>query len=192
MKGFGIYVKNDLLEAKHVANMEASVWLYLWLLDKMTSINENGVGRILGNQPVTYSQIYIELGISKRTYTRWVARLRKHGYINTTRTPHGLVFSVTKATKLFKRSAKSGVSEQKVIRHKVHSDTPNVAPRYAKLAHLNKDKTITIQDNTMAPAKKLQKNKTQSRSRKTNGKIESGYQIARRKADELKRRQGLS
>ncbi len=157
MKGFGIYVKNDLLEPKHIKNMGEAIWLYLWLLDKMTSVNENGVGRILGGTPITHDLVAIELGIPERTYTRWVAKLRKTGYITTIRTPYGLSFMLTKASKKFKktsaksgasRSAKSGASELREIRQIVHRDTPKVVERSAKLADVIKtkqDKTKTKQ-----------------------------------------------
>ncbi len=110
MKGFGIYVKNNLLEPKHIENMDAAVWLYLWLLDKMTSVNENGIGKVLGGMPVTYSQIHSEMGLTERTYQRWIRKLRDTGYIRTLRTPYGLVITVNKAEKIFtkKSSAKSG------------------------------------------------------------------------------------
>lgn len=107
MKGFGIYVKNDLLEPKHIQNMGEAVWLYLWLLDKMTSINENGVGKILGGKPIKYDDINIDLGIHRNTYTLWLNRLRDTGYINTLRTPHGLVVVVNKAQKGHKPRAKT-------------------------------------------------------------------------------------
>ena len=145
MKGFSIYVKNDLLEEKHYQNMGEAIWLYLWLLDKMTSINENGIGRVLGNQPVTYTQLYVELGMPERTYQRYVSRLRKYGYINTLRTPRGLIFSVTKATKLFKRSAKNGVSHSPSDPPKSVPRSANLAPRSANMADANKDNTITKQ-----------------------------------------------
>jgi DNA-binding Lrp family transcriptional regulator len=158
MKGFGIYVKNNLLEPKHIENMDAAVWLYLWLLDKMTSVNENGVGKVLGGQPITYSLINAELGLSERTYQRWVSKLRETGYIKTIRTPYGLVITVNKAEKIFssKRTAKSGVSKKLSVTPKVaeHSkrDTPNMAERTAK-SGAETDKyggsNKTIQDNTI-------------------------------------------
>lgn len=173
MKGFGIYVKNNLLEPKHIENMDAAVWLYLWLLDKMTSINENGIGKVLGGAPITYTQIHDELGLSERTYQRWISKLRDAGYIRTLRTPYGLVITVNKAEKIFtkKRAAKSGGT--KVLRDTPQmaelspSDPPKVAQRAAKSGALpatngrsNKDNTKTIQlDNTtnvVEPAKPVQ------------------------------------
>lgn len=162
MKGFGIWVKNDLLEPKHVVGMGEAVWLYLWLLDKMTSVNENGIGKVLGNQPVTFELVQSELGLTVRTYRRWVDKLRDAGYIQTLRTPRGLIITVTKAQKVYgKRSAKSGTSnsdrpqtahhEVPKVAHqtksdvpKTPSDVPKMATRSAKSAHPIK----TIQDNT--------------------------------------------
>lgn len=107
MKGFGIYVKNNLLEPKHIENMDAAVWLYLWLLDKMTSVNENGIGKVMAGKPISYEFAATELGVSRQVYVRWVAKLRDHGYIKTLRTPYGLVFTVLKAEKIFGNRARS-------------------------------------------------------------------------------------
>lgn len=158
MKGFGIYVKNNLLEPKHIENMDAAVWLYLWLLDKMTSVNENGIGKVLGGAPITYSQIHEELGLTERTYQRWISKLRDTGYIRTLRTPYGLVITVNKAEKIFtsKRTAKSGgtkeLKDTPKVAELVKRDTPNMAERTAKsgaapakYGRSNKDNTKTIQ-----------------------------------------------
>lgn len=107
MKGFFIEIKNNLLEKKHIENMDNAVWLYMWCLDKMTSISEEGIGKILGGKPIKFKEVIEELGISHRTYTRWVERLKKFGYINTIQAPYGLIISVNKAVKVFNRVAKN-------------------------------------------------------------------------------------
>lgn len=129
MKGFGIEIKNNLLEPKHVENMGQAVWLYMWLVDKMTSISEEGIGRVLGGRPVKYDEIKLELGISKNTYSRWIARLLKYPYIETTLAPYGIVFRVLKAYKRFTKNQKRFTI----------NDT-----RFTKNGERNK----TIQDNT--------------------------------------------
>lgn len=112
MKGFYITVKNGLLEAKHVEKISEAIWLFLWLLDKMTIINhETGVGKVLGGKPVKFEEVVADLGISMRTYRRWVKMLEIGGYISTTRTPYGLCFEVFNSFKVFgQRSAKNGTS----------------------------------------------------------------------------------
>lgn len=104
MKGFGIYIVNDLLEPKHINAMGKAVWLYMWLIDHMTSVDEAGVGKILGGRPVKYTEIARELGISQDTYTQWIEKLVEYPYIKTTRTPHGIVFHVLKAKKRFRKN----------------------------------------------------------------------------------------
>lgn len=106
MKGFGIYIKNDLLDPKHVETMGKAVWLYMWLIDHMTSINEDGIGRVLGGRPVKYPEIRKDLGITSGVYTEWITKLEAYPYIKTIRTPYGIVFYVFKAEKRFKMSIK--------------------------------------------------------------------------------------
>lgn len=119
MKGFYIEITNNLLEPKHLKAMKESVWLFMWLLDKMTSVSEEGIGKILGGKPITYEEVKEELGISRPTYIRWVDALKKGKYINTLRTPQGLVFSINKAKKRFKRDV------SKMKHHKKRSDVSN-------------------------------------------------------------------
>lgn len=131
MKGFGIYVKNDLLDPKHIENMGVAVWLYMWCLDKMTSISEEGVGKILGGKPIKHEDVEKDLGVSLRTYRRWLSFLSKKGYINVIRTPYGLSISVNKAFKKFGRSINS-----------ISTDVPQLSHRYAK-SGTSRDKSGT-------------------------------------------------
>src|SRR3990167_984997 len=118
MKGFGIEIKNNLLDPKHIEHMGVAVWLYMWFIDKMTSVGEDGVGKILGGKPITYQEVGQELGIAIRTYRRWISLLEKGGYINTKRTPRGVTVSVNKAYKRFgKRYAINGTSDVPKVAH---------------------------------------------------------------------------
>lgn len=160
MKGYGIYVKNDLLDKKHLEAFGTSpLWLYLWLLDKMTSISEDGIGKVLGGKPITYSEVEDELGLSERSYKRYIKLLRDNGYIETTRTMYGLVILVNRASKIFGNSNRD--------RPKMaHPDRPKMAKRSAKVAHpigqsgtsnktIQYDNTKTIQTTTTARAREL-------------------------------------
>lgn len=102
MKGFGIEVKNTLLEGKHFRAMSGAIWLYIWLLDHITSVTEDGVGVVLGGKPITYDEIEADLGISRDSYTRMIKRLEAYPYIQTRRTPYGISYNVVKAHKRFK------------------------------------------------------------------------------------------
>jgi hypothetical protein len=123
MKGFYIEVSNGLLDPKHVRAMKGdegwgTVWLFMWFLDKITSIDEGGIGKVLGGRPIKYETIGLELGISRSTYHRWLGLLREGGYINTIRTPKGLQVSINKAKKRFNQS----VSDVSPKTHQLESD----------------------------------------------------------------------
>lgn len=152
MKGFGIYVKNDLLDPKHYRQMGDAIWLFLWLLDKMTIIDgEKGEGLVLGGKPIKFDEIGTEIGVSRSTYLRWIETLSEANYIKTKRTPYGLIITVHKAEKIFgnngqkKRSAKNDTSEM------FQNEGRDVSESQGKmLVPDTSNKTIqeTIQDNT--------------------------------------------
>jgi len=101
MKGYWIEIVNNLLDPKHRKAMKESVWLFMWLLDKITSISEEQVGMVSGGKPIAYEEVNRDLDLPERTYRDWVSRLKKHQYIKTKRAPNGLIFFVNKAKKRF-------------------------------------------------------------------------------------------
>jgi hypothetical protein len=149
MKGFYIHVKNDLLEAKHYEAMGASIWLYLWLLDKVTSVDEKGVGKVLGGKPIVYSELEKELGIPRITYTRFVKTLKNAGYIDTLRTPNGLVIKVQKTKKVFgqndtkktKKVPKSDVSNRDITKRVMYQNETAMYQIETSNIRQDKDKT---------------------------------------------------
>lgn len=103
MKGFYIEVTNELLEKKHIEAVGPAIWVFLWCLDKITSINENGVGKVLGGKPIKRRELTDALGFSTKDISRHLLRLKTAGYINLLRTPFGYVITVNKAKKVFKK-----------------------------------------------------------------------------------------
>lgn len=101
MKGYGITIKNDLLDPKHIENMGIAVWLYMWLLDKMTKINDRKDGQVLGGKPITYQDVRNDLGIGRSTYFRWLQALEDGQYITCNRTPKGVTVVLHKAKKYY-------------------------------------------------------------------------------------------
>lgn len=148
---FYIKIANGLLEPKHCIAMGEAVWLYMWLQDKTTSINENQLGKVLGNKPIVYEDdIKPALGISRQVYIRWIDRLRSAGYIQTIRTPRGLVIVTTKAKKFTtKRSTEiehpivSDVLKSNSDVLKITTDVLNPDMQYKTKQRLNKTKTNT-------------------------------------------------
>jgi DNA-binding MarR family transcriptional regulator len=101
MKGFYIGIKNDLLEPKHRKKMGSAVWEFMWLIDKTTSIDERGIGKVLGGKPIKLDEIGNETGIARSTISENIKKLEKEGYINIIHAPYGLVITVNKSSKIF-------------------------------------------------------------------------------------------
>ncbi len=136
MKGFGIEIKNNLLDPKHVEAMSTAVWLYMWLIDHITSITEEGVGVVLGGKPVKFEEVKKDLGMSADTYTRWLDKLLEYPYIEAVRTPYGMSFKVFKAYKQFgKRIRKNAESNSAEVRNPLRENAES-------------NKTITVDNNS--------------------------------------------
>lgn len=117
MKGFFIEVTNNLIDPKHYKAIGPAVWEFMWCLDKVTLIDEDGIGWVWGRKPVVLPDIVSEIGGSVRSSKRNMARLEKAGYIIRIRTPRGMQIGVAKAKKRFGRKP---------------SDVPNVVQGSAK------------------------------------------------------------
>lgn len=111
MDGYYITVKTNLLDEKHVKQMQpgertCALWLYLWFLDRVTRV-EDGLGIVLGGKPFKFSD-FKPMGLKA---TRMSFRcLEKHGYIKIQRTPYGNRVWITKCYKVF------GMKQKKVAR----------------------------------------------------------------------------
>lgn len=126
--------------------MGDSIWLYLWFLDKITTITKEGKGKVLGGRPVKYSDIKEEMGLSKRTYHRWLNVLIKNEYINKKRTPYGLIITVNKAKKKFKRVATNGISDEKLVTtiQEWNNSQPSPIPNFRPEHIINKHGVVKV------------------------------------------------
>lgn len=142
MKKYNIQVTNTILEDKHFQQMGLSIWLFLWFLDRMTKIDDQGNGKVLGGKPITYEDIKESFDISRPTYSRWLKSLKNSGYISTIRTPNGNTIIVHKAKKGYIKNDTSDVSN-------MNSDVSQMIHRYIKNDTSNirqyKDNTKTIE-----------------------------------------------
>lgn len=103
MTSFYIEITNNLLKDGHRKRMGSAVWEFMWLLDKITSIDEEGVGYVLGNKTITLTQIAKDMETAASTTSDNLQKLHEYGYINVINNGHGLIISVNKAKKRFKR-----------------------------------------------------------------------------------------
>jgi len=108
---FYINISNGLIIDGHRWRMGSSVWEFMWLIDHITSIDEDGWGKVLGGRPITFDEIAESFGREYKgaevhpvkTIGRNIKRLTEQGYIRSKRTPAGLIFEVKKAKKPFKK-----------------------------------------------------------------------------------------
>ena len=101
MKGFYIEVTNNLLDPKHRKAMGTAVWEFMWCLDKITKVDDEGIGYILGGKPVNLKEIANEIGITEPKISKNLNKLKNKGYLMLTRTPYGLIIRLNKAKKRF-------------------------------------------------------------------------------------------
>jgi len=108
---FYITISNGLLKDGHRKRMGESVWEFMWLLDKVTKIDESAGGWVLGGKPIKLRDIAKDLEVHDTTVSRSLRKLRDEGYIDLLHTPYGVVIKVWKAKKIF--GGKSGTGERK-------------------------------------------------------------------------------
>ena len=104
----------------------------MWCLDKITKIDDNGIGWVLGGKPVRLKDLKEELGNSVIQISRNLNRLLKCNYLILRHTPYGIVIGVKKAKKRFNKNDKPTLSQ--MINPPIINDKPN--------------KTVTV-DNTV-------------------------------------------
>lgn len=98
-------LRGGLFEERHYQRMGAAIWLYGWLVLRQT--NQHGsVGWVLGGKPVSYREVESETGFNCRTLERWMATLRRQGYIDTEVAPGGVVIRINKAKKFAQAARK--------------------------------------------------------------------------------------
>jgi hypothetical protein len=93
-----IPVWNGLLEKKHFEKIGPALWLYLWLLDRITK-EVNGIGIILGGMPIKASAIAETYGMNERTTRAHIDRLKNGGYITVKHAPYGLIITILNSLK---------------------------------------------------------------------------------------------
>lgn len=104
---FFITVSNGLLTQEHYERMGASVWQFMWCIDKITRVDSDGWGWVLGGKPINLDDIPFGHRI---TTSRNLGALEKEGYIRLVHTPNGIIVKVAKAKKRFSTIVKPGLA----------------------------------------------------------------------------------
>lgn len=137
---FFITVSNGLLETKHRKKIGSAVWEFMWLIDKVTKIDDEGFGWVLGGKPINLKDIK---GIHPVNVSKNLKKLEDAGYIFITHTPYGLSIRVAKAKKSFSKKTKpQGLA--KTLNHATISLSPisdNAKPNIGQDHYDNINKT---------------------------------------------------
>lgn len=101
---FYITISNGLMKDGHRKRMGEAVWEFMWLIDKVTKIDDEGRGHVLGGRPILLNEIANDHGVDHETVSRNLIKLESQGYIIKRRTPRGIVIFIEKAKKGFHKS----------------------------------------------------------------------------------------
>lgn len=149
MHGFFITISNGLLKDGHRKRIGTAVWEFMWCIDKITKIDDSGVGWVLGGKPINLSELAKLMEVGEDTISLNLSKLEKEGYIEKTRTPYGLVIKVIHAKKRFGKKSDMG----KILNLRESSKTPNLVE---KTPNVHIDNTVDITPKTRKDIKKLE------------------------------------
>ncbi len=119
---FYITVSNGLLTKEHRDKIGSSVWEFMWCIDKVTKVDDEGFGWVLGGKPIKLEEIN---SACRDTVSRNLNKLQRQGYLRLIRTPYGISIRVAKAKKKFGRRLDDNV-ESKRLDDNVESLRKNV------------------------------------------------------------------
>lgn len=106
---FYIQVSNGLLKNGHRKRIGEAVWEFMWCIDKITQIDEQGCGWVLGGKPIQLKELIDDMQVHATTVSRNLNKLQKEGYLGLIRTPRGIKIKVNKAKKVFKKKQGNAV-----------------------------------------------------------------------------------
>lgn len=124
--------------------MGASIWQYLWCLDKVTKIDAEGRGVVLGGKPVNLAD-FGKLHAS--SISESLKKLKKEGYIEMTRTMYGIIIKVPKMKKRFSQNTKTGYREKAKSRIR-KTPNPNSENTKSRSENTKSNKTITVDNSS--------------------------------------------
>jgi hypothetical protein len=150
---FYITISNGLLKDGHRKRMGSAVWEFMWMLDKITRVDEDGTGWVLGGKAIKLKTISDDLGTHPNTVSENIIKLEKEGYIEKRIAPHGIELKVKRAKKRFGENTEPG--SVKTLNHpsrgsvKTLNQVPEkTEPRPEKTEPYIRCKTVTV-DNTV-------------------------------------------
>lgn len=100
---YPIPVSNGIFD--HREKVGSAIWLFLLLVD-WTTVEQDGLGQVLGGKPVTTTKLKEVLRLEERQVRSQLQRLQSIGFIRLRRTSYGFVIEVLKSKKFIFRDRK--------------------------------------------------------------------------------------
>lgn len=133
---FYISISNGLLKDGHRAKMGSAVWEFMWFIDKVTKVDNKGMGWVLGGKPIKLEDMAKDLETHYMTISSNITKLEKAGYIKKIRTPYGLSIRVVQAKKNFNKRLSENTDSKRLSEN-----------TYSHKKNAYSNKTISV-DNT--------------------------------------------
>lgn len=108
---FYIQISNGLLQSGHRKRMGEAVWEFMWCIDHVTKIDDDGFGWVLGGKPIQLKDMTKDMEVHYTTVSRNIQKLVREGYIMVSYAPYGMIIKVSKAKKRFKKDGGNSVEK---------------------------------------------------------------------------------
>lgn len=138
---FYITISNGLLKDGHRKRMGSSVWEFMWLMDKVTKIDNEGIGWVLGGKPIKLQEMAKDMDMRESTISENLTKLEDEGYIKKITTPYGLSLRIIKAKKRFGKTETSNEGIRKTANLSSENRKPHSENR-------KPNKTVSVDNNS--------------------------------------------
>ena len=133
-KGLNSGIRGGLWDEKHRKKMGPALCLFGKLVHWQTK-QKNGEGLVLGGRTLTYQEISDDTHWSVRSLQRWMARLRKHGYIDVKHSSYSkMVIRILHAKKFNPQQLEFPATGQEPSAPNVAEMTASSPPEVAELS----------------------------------------------------------
>jgi len=127
-------IRGGLWDEKHRKKMGPALCLFGKLVHWQTK-QKNSEGLVLGGRSLTYQEISDDTGWSVRSLQRWMARLRKHGYVDVKHSSYSkMVIRILHAKKFNPQQLEFPATGQEPIAPNVAEMTASSPPEVAELS----------------------------------------------------------
>lgn len=138
-ESFYFPVYSGILTPEHNQRMGPAIWVFLWCISKTTKeviIENEQLGIVLGGKSVKYTEIAEDLGVSKKTISRYIGDLVEHGYLKTIQAKYGVIIQVRRSKKFPSKTDKIVLSktskEDKIVHSQDFKKDKSVHPEPSK------------------------------------------------------------